>query len=45
VTAVFTAGAGLALISTASAVGCGLGGFGGGAIGFPLDNYVDDLEE
>ena len=45
VTAVFTGGAGLALIPTGGAVGCGMGGMGGIAIGYPLDDYVDDLDD
>ena len=42
--AVFTGGAGLALIPTAGAVGCGMAGIGGIAIGYPFDDYVDDLD-
>jgi len=41
VVGLFTAGAGFAAIPVASAVGCGLVGLGGAAIGYPLDDYID----
>jgi hypothetical protein len=37
---VFTAGAGFAAIPAAAAAGCGLLGFSGGAMGWPLDDYL-----
>ena len=40
VVGVFTAGAGFAAIPAAAAAGCGLAGFGGGALGWPLDDYL-----
>lgn len=40
VVGVFTAGVGFAAIPAAAAAGCGLAGFGGGAMGWPLDNYL-----
>jgi hypothetical protein len=45
VASVFTAGSGLALIPTAGAVGCGMAGMGGIVIGYPLDDYVNDLDD
>ena len=43
--ALVTGGAGLALLPAASALGCGVVGLGGAALGYPLDDYVNDLED
>lgn len=40
-TGVFTAGLGFAAIPAASAAGCAALGFAGGAVGWPLDDYLD----
>jgi hypothetical protein len=41
VTGVFTAGAGFAVMPAAGAAGCALLGMVGGALGWPLDDYID----